>query len=116
MKLIFLLIISFLFSCSNHEGKFNKERWNSEEDRGYFEYRSQMLEDLLKNQKLKGKTVEELKKLFGNLENYDTLKNTITFTVLQEWSGIDPVYTKYLVLKLDFNKKVKYISFEEFKR
>jgi hypothetical protein len=116
MKFIFLLMFSIIFSCSNQPEKFNKEKWNSEEDRDYFEYRSLMLEDLLKNQKLKGKTVEELKKLFGNLENYDTLKNTITFTVLQEWSGIDPIYTKYLVLKLDFNKKVKYISFEEFKR
>lgn len=116
MKFIILLIVSLLVSCSNQEEKFNKERWNSEEDRGYYEYRNQMLGDLLNNYKLKGKTVEELNELFGNIEYYDTLNNIISFEILQEWSGIDPVYTKYLILKLDKNKKVKSISFDEFKR
>jgi outer membrane protein assembly factor BamE (lipoprotein component of BamABCDE complex) len=75
-----------------------------------------MLRDLLKNYKLKGKTIKELNELFGNIEYYYTLNNTVTFEVFQKWSGIDPVYIKYLILKLDKNKKVKSISFDEFKR
>ncbi len=116
MKFIILVIIALLFSCSNRQEKFNKKRWNSIEDRSFYEYRNQMLEDLLKNHKLKGKTIDELNELFGHIEHYDTLNNKIEFEVLQEWSGIDPSYTKYLVLKLDKNKKVKSISFDEYKR
>jgi hypothetical protein len=50
------------------------------------------------------------------LQNCDTLNNKIVSEVLNERIGIEPSYTKYLVLIIDKNKKLKSISFEEHRR
>jgi hypothetical protein len=76
-----------------------------------------MLDELMENYRLKGKTIGELEKLFGFIDYDSTInQNKITFEVYQEWRGIDPSLTKYLVLRLNKSKIVDSIYTYEYKR
>lgn len=44
--------------------KFDIEKWNDDADCGSFLYRNAMIDDLLNNYHLKGKTVEEITQIF----------------------------------------------------
>ena len=116
-KAIQLIIIPLMFLSCSDRMKFDIKKWNDESDRGYFHYRNAMLDDLLENYHLKGKTIKELQSIFGYVD-YDSTINqqNISFEVYQEWKGIDPSYTKYLVLRLSKNKTVDSVYFNEFKR
>jgi hypothetical protein len=103
-KLLVLVILLIFFSCKK-EIKFDPKKWNDFEDNNTFEYRNAMLNDLLKNYHLKGRNINEMEEIFGkiNENNFNKNENLLTFDVLQEWSGIEPVYNKYLNIK--YNKK-----------
>lgn len=111
-----LLISIILYSCNEHP-KFDVKKWNDESDRDFFKNRNAMLEDLLDNYVLKGKSIKELEKIFGYID-YDSTINQkrISFEVYQEWRGIDPSLTKYLVLRLNKNKIVDSIYVYTYKR
>ncbi len=107
---------AFILSCSKNI-KFDVNKWNDESDRGIYNYRNAMLDDLMENHRLKGKTIGELEKLFGFVDYDSTInQNKITFEVYQEWRGIDPSLTKYLVLRLNKSKIVDSIYTYEYKR
>ena len=93
--------------------KFDIEKWNDESDRGYYYNRNAMLDDLMNNYHLKGKTVDEITAMF---HYFDSTDNNISFEVYQEWKGIDPSYTKYLNLRLNKNKIVDSVYIDEFRR
>lgn len=115
MKQIGLLILIFFVVSCKPEMKFNREKWNSSEDFITFENRDAMLNDLLENYALKGKNREELKKIFGEMNGYgyDVDDSLISIEVLQKWRGIDPVYYKYLNLKLNKNGVVDSVYITE---
>jgi len=102
-------------SCGNgtNEMKFDSVNWNDESDRGEYHYRNAMLDDLIENYHLKGKTIDEITELF---QYFDSTDNVISFKVYQEWKGIDPSYTKYLNLKLNKNKIVDSVYITEYQR
>ncbi len=108
----FLFLIS-ICSCSGKKTKFDVKKWNDESDRGFFQNRNAMLDDLMTNYHLKGKTIKQITKLF---HYYDSSNNLISFEVYQEWKGIDPSYTKYLNLKLNKNKIVDSVYISEYRR
>jgi hypothetical protein len=103
-KLLIFAFALIFFSC-NGEMKFDSKKWNDFEDNNTFEYRNAMLNDLLNNYHLKGRNINEMGKIFGKIKENDFNKseNLLIFDVLQEWSGIEPVYNKYLNLK--YNEK-----------
>lgn len=113
-RIIFLIFFT-IGSCvkGTDEMKFNIEKWNDESDRGHFLNRNAMLDDLINNYHLKGKTVDQITHLF---QYYDSSDNIISFEVYQEWKGIDPSYTKYLNLKLNKKKIVDSVYITEFRR
>ena len=110
----FLILITFC-SCGSETSKmkFDVENWNNETDRGFYNYRHAMLDDLFDNYELKGKTVEEITEIF---HFFDSTKNIISFEVYQEWKGIDPSYTKYLNLRLNNNSIVDSVYMSEYRR
>jgi hypothetical protein len=95
---IYFLVFLTVFSCGRgtNEMKFNIHKWNDESDRIFYNNRNAMLDDLLNNYHLKGKSVEEITALF---EYFDSTNNIISFEVHQEWKGMDPSYTKFLKFK-----------------
>lgn len=113
--LVNLFCIILLVSCKQ-QMKYDVSKWNDESDRGSYEYRNAMLDDLLENHNPKGMNIQELEELFGYID-YDSTTNQdwVSFEVYQEWEfvGIDPTYTKHLVLKLNKNKVVDSVYTKE---
>jgi hypothetical protein len=114
-RFILFLILIAVFSCGReiNEMKFDVQKWNDESDRGYYNNRNAMLNDLMNNYHLKGKSVEEITNLF---HFFDSANNIISMEVYQEWKGIDPVYTKFLNLNLNKNKIVDSVYITEYRR
>lgn len=108
--LYFALITVVSSSCNE---KFNKADWNSFNG-GYYDKREPILDDLLTNHNLKGKSIKQLRALLGP---YDLEVNkcnrglVIQMNIVTdfEWN-IDPQYTKDLFLYL--NKDSIVTSFE----
>ena len=107
MKFAFLfLFLITLFSCQKQR-KFDKNLWNSDDtdDRISYDLRYEMLDDLLMNYNLKGKSIQEIEKILGkiNEKGHDDQKtqDALIYTVLIKWRGIDPIQYKYL--NLHFN-------------
>ena len=104
-KLLLLIILPLiLFSC-RREMKFDVIKWNDFEDNATFEYRDAMLNDLLENYYLKGRSINEIEKIFGPINENNLMEehNILYFEVLQKWRGIDPYYTKYLNMRYKNN-------------
>lgn len=101
--LYFFVILTFA-SCNQ---KFDKTAWNIRKD---FDYpnRALMVDDLLKNYKLKGITINQLFDLLGKTEiqNNEAYYNIIT----DYGTDIDPVYTKNL--EFTFNEKGRVEKFK----
>ncbi|MCB9201525.1 MAG: hypothetical protein H6604_00540 [Flavobacteriales bacterium] len=101
----FLITLIFIStSCSNKQ-KFDKKKWTSNytDDIITYENRNEMLDDLLKNYTLKGKKINEIENILGKINDMngafnDSTNNVITFSVLVEWSGIEPYNYKHLHL------------------
>lgn len=109
MKLYFSTFFYFILiiSCTLNQEKYNKKKWNLKDDVGYYSYREPMLNDLLKNHKIKGLNINELNNLFGKIEIDPTNKNKIFFNIVTDYGwDIDPVYTKDLILILNQNQIV----------
>ena len=105
-KIIFcILSLLFLNSCSKK--KFDKTLWNSDfiDDKITYENRNEMLDDLLQNYKLEGKTISEIENILGKFDehSFSDSANIIVIPVLVEWKGIDPY--KYKYLNLNYSKK-----------
>lgn len=89
--------------------------WNDDSDRGLYENRNAMLDDLLENHQLKGMNLHELEELFGYIDSTSN-RRKINFEVYQEWDGIDPFYTKYLNLRLNKDRIVDSVYISEYQR
>jgi hypothetical protein len=108
------LIIS---GCSKYE-KFDKNKWNQKNDLGYYDYRESMLEDVVKNYQLKGKSIQQLRNMFGELDIFSKKMGCqIQFNIITEFgANIDPIYSKDLIFKLNADSIIVDIQVTEFKR
>lgn len=115
-KILLLILPLILFSCKR-EIKFDVEKWNDIECNITYENRDAMLNDLLKNYHLKGRNINEMEKIFGKIEehNFSSDENLLSFTVLQKWSGIDPIYTKNLNIEYNQNGIIDSAFITEYK-
>lgn len=103
----FRVVISFLvaflmtlYSCTDRSKVvFNKTGWGTKEDWDYPE-RESMVDDLVKNHKIKGASHKEIVQLLGEPQGTDS--STVFYQVIMDFKGdIDPVYTKNL--EITFN-------------
>ncbi len=101
-SVIVVVIVLFAGLYPRTYSKFNAHDWNHKHFRGTYDRRDDMLGDLLKNDRLKGMNVPQLRKLFGSRDAElfmaeDTLKMEM---IISRESGWKPL-TKILVLYLD---------------
>jgi len=104
MKIFAPILISvfilWCIACNNaNNAKFNKEGWCRTEDLRVHPHRANMLNDLLKNNTLKGLTVSQLIDKLGNPDfNTPPDSNKIYYNITTEYGlDIDPVYSKNLI-------------------
>jgi len=99
-RLLIYLLIPLIASCT-FETKYNKERWQNSDSGFPSEYRDNMLNDLTKNHKLRGSTVQQLIKLLGRPDRIEN--NLIIYNIIIKYGGdTDVEYSKKL--KLSFSK------------
>ena len=107
-KYIFLILVVTIFSnCKYYKKqddiKFNKNGWNFYGDGIVYPNRDIMLNDLLKNHKLKGLSYKQLIEKLGKSPDYDLIYEIVVFYGYD----IDPEYVKILEFKLDKDSIVK---------
>ncbi len=97
-----LTIYFLLLSCKDNI-PFDKVGWTIQGDLGLYPNRDKMLDDLTKNQNLKGLTYRQLIDKIGEPEkNVVADSNTIYYCIVTDYGhDIDPVYTKILEFKFD---------------
>lgn len=93
----------FLFVSCQQSMSFDKTKWNQRNSIGSYDYRDQMLEDLIAKHKLKGKSINDLRDIFGEIIVFKCDdQNCIHFNIVTEYGNfIDPVYTKDLIIFLN---------------
>ena len=117
-KVKLIVILSFIllsFACNT---KFEKAGWMYQVDVGMYPNRKKMLNDLTKNNKLKGLTYRELIEKIGPDENYKHGNDTtcIFYSIVTDFGwDIDPVYSKSLVFKFNKDSVVVGYKIEEWK-
>ncbi len=116
-QIFFILILFTISSCGIKETKFDQNKWNKRID-GFYEYRENMVNDLIKNHLRKGMTYKQLTNLIGPPENYTDLdKNTVIYNVMEDFGwDIDPVETKTLKIELINDSLVKNYKIEHWKK
>ena len=115
MKLTNLVIAFGLFtllvSCNS---KFDKVKWTKHIDGDYPE-RDDMLDDLIKNNQLKGISYRQLVDLLGK-PDYDKDDNVYYYQIVVDFGhDIDPVYVKNLELQLNKDSVVNNYYIKEYK-
>ena len=96
---------TLIIACGQdkQESKFNKGRWEefNDSDGGEYPYRDRMLNDLVKNHKLKDLTYQQLIDSLGAPGNFGDNGNTVRYEIITGFeSDIDPTYGKNLNLTL----------------
>ncbi len=83
----------------------------------YYLYRDLMLRDIVDNKRFIGQKFKIVTDSLGQPENYtDKKENELWYLVTTEYGGIDPVYTKHLVLTLDKDSTVDKLDIVEWKK
>ncbi|MFN8713854.1 MAG: hypothetical protein ACK5Z2_13490 [Bacteroidota bacterium] len=114
---ITILTCCFLFAGCNHNIPFDKAGWIIQNDTGLYPNRDRMLDDLIKNQQLKGLTYRQLIDKIGEPEkNVTGDSNTIYYNIITDYgSDIDPIYTKTFAVKFDGDSIVTDFKINEIK-
>lgn len=96
--ILFFTVIGIACNISS-KSKFNKEDWCKIEDLQLHPNRVKMLDDLLKNNTLKGLTVSQLIDKLGHPDfNTPPDSNKIYYNIVTEYGlDIDPFYSKNLI-------------------
>lgn len=115
-NLLLLAFVVAFFSCQQKQ-KFDKTKWAEVADLITFPNRKYMIDDLVQNYQLRGKTYHELVELLGapQSELDSTLRVHYDIDV-GYGSDIDPVYTKNLSIELDKDTIVKDFEVQEWKK
>ena len=113
---ILLLIVFTSFSCQTQQ-KFDRLKWAEVADLMTFPNRKVMIDDLVKNYHLKGKTLNQIEELLGQPQS----KLDSTFKIFYDvdvnyGSDIDPIYSKTLLIEFDKDTIVKAFEVQEWKK
>lgn len=114
LKLIYILIIVLLTSCSKPQIEFDKEKWNEREDM-FYANREKMVKDLMNNHLKKGMTSKEVVNLLGSSDNYQNIpENTIVYEITVDYGwNIDPQKGKTLYIEFEEDSVLKDIKLKE---
>jgi hypothetical protein len=116
-RILFLLVLFITISACHPKRKFEKERWAEVADLMTFPNRKYMIDDLIHNYKLKGKTYYQIIRLLGEPQSKLDSTFKIFYNIDVDYGNdIDPVYTK--TLSITFNKEnvVKKIEVYEWEK
>lgn len=102
--LYFILVALTLFVSCKNEKKFNKNEWVTKNDIGVYEYRNDMVKDLILNHKLKDLTYKQLvEKLGSPRQIIDEEPSTIAYDIKTKYgSNIDS--KPWIILQFKFNE------------
>ncbi|MFA9213530.1 MAG: hypothetical protein ACEQSR_06745 [Candidatus Methylacidiphilales bacterium] len=110
------VFILWCIACNNaNNSKFNKENWCKTEDLQLHPNRVKMLDDLLKNNTLKGLTISQLIDKLGNPDfNTPPDSNKIYYNIITEYGlDIDPVYSKNLIFTFSHDSIINNFIIDE---
>ncbi|CAL65839.1 hypothetical protein [Christiangramia forsetii] len=115
-KIFFLIIITQLSSCGVKEMEFDKSKWNERFD-GFYEYRENMIQDLMENHLKKGMKLRKVVELLGEPGNYQNEEtNEITYEIMVDYGwNIDPMEVKELYVEFDKDSIVTDFRLEHWK-
>jgi outer membrane protein assembly factor BamE (lipoprotein component of BamABCDE complex) len=96
--------------------KFDQTKWNKNID-GIYEYRENMVADLMQNHLKNGMDYKKVIELLGEPENYHNKKtNEIIYEIMVDYGwNIDPVEGKELHLEFDKDSIITKIKLEHWK-
>ena len=95
---LFIGTTLILNSCQS-EQKFDKAKWAEVADLMTFPNRKYMINDLIKNYQLKGKTYNEIIEFLGQPQSGMDFDHEVYYDIDVDYgSDIDPIYTKTLTL------------------
>ncbi len=106
-KILTIITLIQLSSCGVKEMEFEKSKWNERFD-GFYEYRENMVQDLMENHLEKGMELKRVIELLGEPGNYQNKKeNEITYEIMVDYGwNIDPMEGKELYIEFDKDSTV----------
>ncbi|WPU94186.1 hypothetical protein SNE25_01435 [Mucilaginibacter sabulilitoris] len=117
--LLFSLLISLVVQgCHSvvFKQSFDKQKWNDKEDWDYPQ-RNNVVDDLVKNHRLKGLNYKQLINLLGIPQGQSEDSAGIYYQIVMDFGNdIDPVYTKNLLIGFNKDSIVNSITINEWKK
>ncbi len=115
-KIVILTILFLLTSCGVKQMEFEKYKWNERFD-GFYEYRENMVQDLMENHLEKGMEFKRVIELLGEPGNYQNKKeNEITYEIMVDYGwNIDPMEGKELYIEFDKDSTVTNFKLKHWK-
>ena len=115
-SLFIALLVLTLFSCQKKQ-KFDRNKWTQTADLMTFPNRKSMLDDLIKNFPLKGKSYKDIVSLLGQPQYYFDSTMQIGYKIDEDYgSDIDPIYSQTLLFQFDNDSTVKFFELNEWKK
>ena len=94
---------------------YDYNSWTEKADLGTYPKRKKMLDGILKNLKLKGQTISEIKNLFGQPDYVE--KNEFGYKIDEDYgSDIDPIKTITLTIKFNQDSIITEVKKDEWKK
>jgi hypothetical protein len=97
---IVLAFLGMALSACGKKAKFDRRMWNDGDGLSFPE-RDAMLEDLLKNQKLKGLTYKQAIQLLHEPQRNSYTGKSFQYEIIRKMDGFDTVFAKTLTLYLN---------------
>ena len=119
LKLIISLFLVFLmtFTACHQKQKFDKTKWQEVGDLMTFPNRNAMVDDVVQNHNLKGKTLNDITGLLGQPQYPLDSTMEIGYKIDENYgTDIDPIYTKTLLIQFDKDTTVKNVEIKEWKK
>ncbi|TLF45291.1 hypothetical protein [Maribacter aurantiacus] len=116
-KILTILVCNLLLSCGVKEMKFEKSNWNKSFD-GFYEYRENMVQDVMENHLKKGMKLKKVIELLGKPSNYQNKNDyeiIYEITVNYGWN-IDPIEVKELYIEFDKDSTITNFKLKHWKR
>jgi hypothetical protein len=114
MRTLLTIGTILILTTSCHQ-KFDKEKWNTQEDLRTYPFRESMLSDILENKKLIGLPCRQI---LDSLGQPNAIENGQIYysSNIEYGTDIDPVYFKDLVFTFDKDSIVTDIKIKEWKK
>lgn len=103
-------LLTVLVSACTKQLKFDRSKWNIG-DGINFDYRNQMLDDLLQTHRFEGMKIKQVTDTLGRPEAF--VKNSMYYDVYVKWDGAPPSYMKRLFFHFNADSVVTRVQVYE---